>query len=151
MRAAALTQRTLQRVITKSTRFLQKRPLLAKAIPTAFGFAFGDLLTQHFNSGCSSVFHDYDLQRTAKMGLLGAAVAAPLGLAFLRYLDGVIMPAAPTSAAALGIKLTLDQVLGCALWQCAFLAVHEPYRLALLDFIGQHAVLQLQLRPIVQL
>lgn len=124
---------------------------MAKAIPTAFGFAFGDLLTQHFNSGCHSVFHDYDLQRTAKMALLGAAVAAPVGLAFLRYLDGIIMPATPTSAAALSIKLTLDQVLGCALWQCAFLAVHEPYRLALLQFIEEHAVSQLPHKLTLQL
>lgn len=130
---------------------MQKQPLLAKAIPTAFGFAFGDILTQHINSGCPSVWHEYDLTRTVKMGLIGAAVAAPVGLAFLRYLDGVIMPAAPNSAAALGIKLTLDQVLGCALWQCAFLAVHEPYRLALLQFIESNAALQLQQRPNMQL
>jgi hypothetical protein len=153
MRPVALvhSQRQLQRIVTKGTRFLQKRPLLSKAIPTACGFAFGDLLTQHFNSGCSSVWHEYDLARTAKMGALGAAVAAPIGLVFLRYLDGVILPATPHSPAALGIKLTMDQVLGCALWQCAFLAVHEPYRAALLHFIESNAMVQLQQRPNMQL
>lgn len=149
--AVALSQRQFSLIVTKGTRFLQKRPLLSKAIPTAFGFAFGDLLTQHFNSGCPSVWHDYDLQRTAKMGALGAAVAAPIGLAFLRYLDGVILPATPSSAAALSIKLTLDQVLGCALWQCAFLAVHEPYRQALLAFVESNAASYLQQRPSMQL
>jgi hypothetical protein len=139
-------QRQLHLIIGKGTRFLQKRPLLAKAIPTACGFAFGDLLTQHLNSGCVSVWHDYDLVRTAKMGALGAAVAAPVGLVFLRYLDGVVLPATPHSPAALGIKLTLDQVLGCALWQCAFLAVHEPYRMALLHFVNDEVQ-----RPTMQL
>ena len=35
---------------------------------------------------------------------------------------------APCSRLALGVKLTLDQVLGFALWHAALATIHEPHR-----------------------
>lgn len=122
MQSVSLDPRRLQRYTARAQRFLQRQPLLAKALPTAVGFAFGDFLTQHFNRPKHGAYA-YSVSRTAKMALLGAVIAGPVGLAFLRALEPVVLPHAPASAAALGIKFTLDQALGCVLWQACQLAV----------------------------
>lgn len=123
-------QRHLQRFVARGTRFIQKRPLIAKSLPTAVGFAFGDFLTQTLNQDKQRVF-SYDYGRTVKMGTIGLVMAGPVGLAFLRWMETWVMPATPYSVAALSIKFTLDQVLGCAIWQAALLSIHKPYRQAL--------------------
>lgn len=118
-----LASRPLQRLFVRVSRFMQRRPLLSKALPTAGGFAFGDLLTQHFNQPPGRTMADnYDPKRTLAMAAVGAVLAGPLGLAFLRWLD-VVSPAATPLAA----KLALEQVLGCAIWQAAYCVVHPPY------------------------
>jgi len=125
--ALAKPQRHLQLYAVKGHRFLQRRPLLAKSLPTGVGFAFGDFLTQSLNrTDKSKAWYNY--QRTATMGVIGLVVAGPIGLGFLRWMDGWVLPAVPMSPASLGIKFTLDQVLGCAMWQLAFLSIHPPYR-----------------------
>ncbi|KAF5835468.1 hypothetical protein DUNSADRAFT_7308 [Dunaliella salina] len=101
-------------------------PLICKAIPTAVGFAFGDCLTQYLNKPREEA---YDWSRTAKMGALGAAVAGPIGLWFFRWMNANLLTQGPAGL-AMGVKVLLDQVLGCILWQAAFLSIHEPYRMA---------------------
>eukprot|EP00200_Dunaliella_tertiolecta_P004753 CAMPEP_0202354310 /NCGR_PEP_ID=MMETSP1126-20121109/9688_1 /ASSEMBLY_ACC=CAM_ASM_000457 /TAXON_ID=3047 /ORGANISM="Dunaliella tertiolecta, Strain CCMP1320" /LENGTH=184 /DNA_ID=CAMNT_0048946765 /DNA_START=24 /DNA_END=579 /DNA_ORIENTATION=+ len=103
---------------------LKRHPLISKAIPTAVGFAFGDCLTQHLNKPRGEA---YDFGRTAKMGALGAAFAGPIGLWFFRWMNANLLTQGPAGL-AMGVKLVLDQVLGCILWQAAFLSIHEPYR-----------------------
>lgn len=120
----SLPARPLQRLWMRGLRLAKERPLLAKALPTCCGFAAGDLLTQHFNQppGRSLLDGGYQPARTVAMAAVGATLAAPIGLAFLRWLD-VVLPSSP-----LALKLALGEVLGCALWQAAYIAISPPYR-----------------------
>lgn len=68
---------------------------------------------------------------------VGAVVATPVGLGFLRWMDLNILPHNPTGAAALSIKFTLDQVLGCIIWQIAYCSICESYRTMLLGFLQE--------------
>lgn len=61
------------------------------------------------------------------MAALGVVFASPIGLAFLRCLDGIVLPQNPLGVAALSIKFILDQVVGCAIWQVCMVAVYPPY------------------------
>lgn len=45
-KASARLQRNLARRLSRNMARLQRNPLLVKALPTAWGFAFGDCLTQ---------------------------------------------------------------------------------------------------------
>lgn len=53
------------------------------------------------------------------------------------------LPAPPhqplCSRLALGVKLTLDQVLGFALWHAALAAIHEPHRATCLALMQRPA------------
>lgn len=113
---------------------MQKRPLLAKALPTAVGFAFGDVLTQYMNNKHRQRWYKPHL--TATMAALGLVVAGPAGLAFLRWMDLSILPSHPHSPVALGVKFVLDQVLGCVLWQASYLTICAPYRQMAVDYCG---------------
>lgn len=127
-RTAALPmQRPVQKVWLRTSRFMQRQPLLAKAVPTAVGFCFGDFLTQYFNRDVTIPYR-HDFHKTGQMALVGATVAAPVGLGFLRWLDLAVFSAGPNSAFALTAKFILDQVLGCLIWQAAYLSISEPYR-----------------------
>ncbi|KAI7839023.1 hypothetical protein COHA_007165 [Chlorella ohadii] len=48
-------------------------------------------------------------------------------------MEGNLFTAAPHSKLALSVKLTLDQVLGFALWHGALAAIYEPHRQACLS------------------
>lgn len=104
--------------ITKGTRFAKAHPLLCKAVPTAVGFAFGDFLTQYMNRDKEQPFK-MQLDKTAKMAVVGATVAGPLGLLALQRLS-LIMPVA---AAVIG-----SEVLGCLIWQAAYCSICPAYR-----------------------
>lgn len=127
-RALSRNGRPLQKVVVSGRRFLLKRPLLAKAVPTSIGFAFGDFLTQVMNRPKNDKSWRYNYTSSATMFAIGAALAAPVGLSFLRWMDVHILPSSPNSPITLTVKFILDQVLGCAIWQCSYLTINEPYR-----------------------
>ena len=150
-------QRPVQKAWLRTSRFMQRQPLLTKAVPTAVGFCFGDFLTQYFNRD-TKVHYRHDFSKTAQMALVGASVAAPIGLGFLRLLDLSLFSCNPHTAFALSSKFFLDQVLGCLIWQAAYICISESYRqgaLSLLSSLTAPAVLpapiSLQVRPAVVL
>lgn len=101
------------------SRFVRRRPLLAKSLPTACGFVFGDFLTQYFNRDRQKPYR-HDFRKTAAMAAAGAAVAAPVGLGLYRWMDA----AWPSAALAVATgKFTLDQIVGCAIWQAAYCSI----------------------------
>lgn len=112
------------RLAARTRNFLQRRPLVAKACPTAFGFAFGDFLTQYLNRPHKNTYQ-HDPTLTAAMAATGAVVAAPVGLALYRWMD-LVWPG--TSWLLAAGKFTLDQVVGCVIWQAAYISICESYR-----------------------
>ncbi|KXZ54927.1 hypothetical protein GPECTOR_4MTA3 [Gonium pectorale] len=111
------------------SRELQRRPLLAKCIPTAVGFAFGDCLTQFMNRDRSrSLREQWSYSRTGSMLCIGALCAGPILLSFNRWMDLAIMPSSPSSPLALTVKFLLDQAVGCFIWQVAYLTINPAYR-----------------------
>lgn len=72
-----------------------------------------DFLTQYFNRDKRQPYR-HDFRKTAAMAAAGAAVAAPVGIGMYAWMDA----AWPSSAAAVAAgKFTLDQIVGCAIWQ----------------------------------
>lgn len=124
--------RSLQSAFLRGSRFLRKRPLLSKAIPTACGFAFGDLLTQYMHRKPLASHWSPDLSKTAAMFGCGAVLAAPVGLGLLRWLD-VVWPS--MHVLAISTKLTIDQIVGCLIWQCAYCSICESYRVMLVGWL----------------
>ena len=110
---------------------------------------FGDFLTQNANRPKDGNW-EYNYGRSMAMGAAGALVAAPLCLAFLRWMDVAIYSSNPNTALALSVKFVSDQVVGCLLWQLAFLSLNSPYRQSALllvkstqaSLVGQKEVLQ---------
>lgn len=82
----------------------QKHPFVAKALPTAIGFAFGDLLTQYMNRDKSRGLREqYRPHRSVLMFAAGAVIAAPVLLVFNRWMDVHLLPqAAGTPALEVG-------------------------------------------------
>eukprot|EP00878_Enallax_costatus_P000730 GHUV01000843.1.p1 GENE.GHUV01000843.1~~GHUV01000843.1.p1 ORF type:complete len:174 (+),score=15.03 GHUV01000843.1:194-715(+) len=126
--------------VTRSLNTLaQQHPLIAKMLPTAWGYMFGECLTQQLGPlwpaddwPTRHDFSQHDLSKTAMMGGVGAFVGAPLSLILYRAMDAVLPGASFLLAAG---KFTLDQVVGCILWQAAYLAISEPYRTTLQAFL----------------
>lgn len=58
-----------------------------------------------------------------------------------------IHPSPPRSKLALSVKLTLDQVLGFALWHGALAAIYEPHRQACLSLVQPQARAAQQAAP----
>lgn len=133
----ALVNRPVQRFAVRVSRFLQKRPLLAKAVPTAVGFAFGDVLTQYMNNRRRKRW--YNPKLTAMMAGLGLCLAGPAGLAFMRWMDFTILPGHPHSPVTIAVKFVLDQVWGCVLWQASYLSISKPYRQAAFEYCSSLA------------
>lgn len=129
------------KMVKRGSRFLQRRPLLAKALPCAFGFAFGDILTQYFHAPRDALtgeaVYTHDFVKSVKMAGVGGVVAAPVGLFLYRWMDAVWPGAGLIAGAA---KFTADQVVGCIIWQAAYLTISESYRAALATFLEQHPV-----------
>ncbi|KAL6761778.1 hypothetical protein V8C86DRAFT_2527944 [Haematococcus lacustris] len=115
--------RVVRSALSTGARFAARAPLVAKAIPTGIGFVFGDVLTQHFHN---SPGEQHDIRRSMAMLGVGALVAAPLGLGLFR----TMFPASATSSGPWAKYVLLDQVLGCIIWQVAYMAIHPPYRAA---------------------
>ncbi|GBF92124.1 hypothetical protein Rsub_04471 [Raphidocelis subcapitata] len=119
MQGQGLVARRALLLAQRAKRQLSRRPLLAKAMPCAFGFAFGDFLTQYVNRDRSAPYRQ-DFRKTAAMAAAGAALAAPVGLGLYRAMDAAWPSVAFAVAAG---KFTLDQVVGCAIWQAAYCAL----------------------------
>jgi hypothetical protein len=135
--------RSAVRLYARGSRFIQKNALLSKALPTAFGFGFGDVLTQYFHRKSDPYKHD--ATKTAMMAGVGATVAAPVGLLLYRAMDA----AWPGTGLLLATgKFTLDQVVGCILWQLAYLSISEPYRQAACELLSRHNVVLPAPRPL---
>ncbi|KAI8462771.1 MAG: hypothetical protein J3K34DRAFT_168014 [Monoraphidium minutum] len=107
----------LRLAVRKGRRLAQQHTKGIKAAQIGFGFAFGDVLTQHFHRQHTPT---HDWRRTAAMAAAGAALGAPLSLGLYAGMDAA-WPAA-TAAGAAG-KFALDQALGCALWQAVYCAL----------------------------
>eukprot|EP00884_Botryococcus_braunii_P021608 jgi/Botrbrau1/8130/Bobra.0308s0022.1 len=113
------------RIIVRVNNEIQRRPFLAKTFACAAGFAFGDVLCQ------TSCFQDMPVKswsRIQKMFVLGAVVAAPVQFAGLQWMDKNIMPNESHSKRAAIIKFTLDNVIGCTLWQAVMISIDQEYR-----------------------
>ncbi len=95
-------------MIASTKVLIKKQPLLAKGLPCAWGFAFGDVLTQYFHrdAGCEQW---YSPEKTLMMAAVGGCIAAPVALAQWRMMDA-LWPCA--GVLAQGTKFTLEQVGG---------------------------------------
>eukprot|EP00775_Hariotina_reticulata_P009643 gene9643-9803_t len=138
--------------VAKLSKLIASQPLVAKAVPTATGFAFGDVLTQQLGPLWPAsewpTKHDltrHDLTKTALMAVVGGSVGAPLSLALYRLMDAI---APGTSIVLAAGKFTLDQVIGCVLWQAAYLSISEPYRRTFVEFIEAKQAQQACARPV---
>ncbi|PNH08529.1 hypothetical protein TSOC_004910 [Tetrabaena socialis] len=118
------------------SREIQRRPLLAKCAPTAVGFAFGDCLTQYMNRDQSRPLGgQWNFFRTGSMLCIGALCAGPILLSFNRWMDLAILPQAASSPLTGGVKFILDQVVGCFIWQFAYLTINPAYRQSALHLL----------------
>lgn len=79
------------------------------------------------------------------MAVVGGALAAPLGLGLYRWMDAV-WPAAGFLVAS--CKFTLDQVVGCMLWQAAYLTISPHYRQMARNLLDAHDMRLPALRPL---
>eukprot|EP00879_Flechtneria_rotunda_P000996 GHRR01001130.1.p1 GENE.GHRR01001130.1~~GHRR01001130.1.p1 ORF type:complete len:164 (+),score=10.13 GHRR01001130.1:275-766(+) len=120
-------------------RHMLRNALLAKMVPTATGYAFGDCLTQQLGPlwpveqwPSKHNLSNHDWSKTALMACCGAFVGAPLSLALYHYMDAIAPGASFLLTAG---KFTLDQVVGCVAWQAAYLTISQPYKQSLLAFL----------------
>jgi len=84
------------------------------------------VLTQYINRDRSRPY-THDARKTVAMAAVGAGIAAPTGLALYRWMDAA-WPSAMLAVAA--GKFTLDQAVGCIIWQAAYCAIpsNSAYR-----------------------
>lgn len=75
----------------------QQHPILAKMLPTAVGYMFGECLTQQLGPlwpaddwPTKHDFSRHDVTKTAMMGGVGAFVGAPVSFALYRVMDAVL-------------------------------------------------------------
>mmetsp|Transcript_11776 Transcript_11776/g.20995 ORF Transcript_11776/g.20995 Transcript_11776/m.20995 type:complete len:187 (-) Transcript_11776:7-567(-) len=124
-----------------------------KAVSAGWGFAFGSALTdvgaratstsstsskaqsasqpihspplpaaqQSLQQAAAELLDCVDLGRAGAMFLIGAAVAGPGGLFLLKGLDVLAGPG------GLAWKVTVEQVVGCVLWQGGDCQINPPY------------------------
>lgn len=111
-------QRPFKHAMAKSMRWMKAHPLIAKSVPTAIGFCFGDVLTQYGQR--KNKEHWYDATKTIGMLTVGATVAGPIGLGIL------MLPG--SSPAMIGLKVVVSEVVGCLIWQAAYLNINSEYR-----------------------
>lgn len=118
--------RPLKTALAHGNRFVKSHPLLSKAIPTAIGFAFGDFLTQYMNRDQDVAFK-LQLHKTAKMAVVGATIAGPVGLFALQSMNQIM----PLALAVLG-----SEVVGCLIWQIAYCGICPKYRAGAVRLAG---------------
>ena len=76
-----------------ASKSFQRHPLLLKTLSSACGFGFGDVLFQLGTTRRKG--QPLDWRRSAAMGAAGLVAAGPLGYAFIVWMEGNIMTAAP--------------------------------------------------------
>jgi hypothetical protein len=100
----------------------------------AGGYAFGDVLTQQLGPLWLSNDEDWpskhnpakhDLNKTAGMAAVGVFLGLPTSLAMYAVMDSM---APGTGMVLMAAKFAADQVVGCVLWQAAYMCISEPYR-----------------------
>ncbi len=102
--------------LVHGTRFVKRHSLLCKAVPTAIGFSFGDFLTQYMNRDPEQPYqHKFD--KTAKMAVVGATIAGPLGLYALQAMSLSM----PMAAAVIGSEVGTAHNVGSVLAPCTFI------------------------------
>jgi hypothetical protein len=111
--------RSVRPVVAKGVRWVKAHPLVSKAVPTAFGFAFGDILTQIAQQRASGSF-SLDMKKTMVMMVIGATVAGPLGLGIFQ-LPG-------DQPTIIGLKILADQIAGCMIWQATYVCISPEYK-----------------------
>lgn len=90
--------RQLSNQVTRSLNTLAvQHPLLVKMLPTAWGYMFGECLTQQLGPLWPAddwpTKHDlsqHDLSKTAMMGGVGAFVGAPVSFMLYRAMDALL-------------------------------------------------------------
>ncbi|KAI3433321.1 hypothetical protein D9Q98_003139 [Chlorella vulgaris] len=122
--------RPVQRLWGSASKTISRHPFLLKTVTSGIGFGFGDVLFQ-----LGTRRRPLDWRRTAAMGAAGLAVGGPVGYYFIMWMERNIMTSAPHSKLALTVKVTLDQVLGFALWHAALAAINEPHRQTCLQLV----------------
>mmetsp|Transcript_25174 Transcript_25174/g.63890 ORF Transcript_25174/g.63890 Transcript_25174/m.63890 type:complete len:158 (-) Transcript_25174:810-1283(-) len=115
--------RGLRTAVHTSRQFMKRNPLVAKAIPTAIGFGFGDVLTQVMNRKPGD---KYRISRTGQMIAIGAVASVPLLYAW-RHFEATLMVGSTNWVKPTTIFL-IDQIIGCMFWQAAYLTINPAYR-----------------------
>lgn len=105
---------------------------LSTLLSSTGGYAFGDCLTQQLGPlwptnewPSKHNLAKHDLNKTAAMGAVGAFAGAPASLALYAVMDSI---APGTGLALVAAKFAADQLVGCVLWQAAYMVISEPYR-----------------------
>lgn len=111
---------------------LATKPMATQALTAAVGFSLGDASAQilggphkpRLRRGRQRV-HDgnryhHNWRRTARTAAFGGLIAGPMGHMWFTFLERVVLPSAPRSLPAVGVKMALDQLLmapfGCAVY-----------------------------------
>lgn len=74
----------------------------------------------------------HDPTKTLLMAGVGACVGAPMSLVLYAQMDA-LLPG--TSLLLVAGKFTFDQIVGCVLWQAAYMSISEPYRRTFVQFV----------------
>ena len=104
------------------------RPLITKSLASSVGFILGDLL-----AAISSYPGPYNVLRSLQMGLFGAAIHAPLGQSFYRFLNKIIPE---NTKLAVVFKLLVDQIV----WSPSFIALFLTFN-GILRGLSPHLIL----------
>jgi hypothetical protein len=65
------------------------------------------------------------------MGAVGALVGTPVSVALYHMMDAAVPG---TGMALVAAKFAADQVVGCVLWQAAYMCINQQYRETFAEF-----------------
>lgn len=122
---------------------LASQPLATQALTAAAGFSLGDASAQilggpaprrlkgRLSGARSEERYSHDWARTARTAAFGGIIAGPMGHSWFTFLERAVMPSAPRSLPAVGLKMAMDQTLmapfGCMLYfACMDLLTGQP-------------------------
>jgi protein Mpv17 len=92
---------------------LDKKPITAKALTSAFGFFLGDLLAQLFIVKSGAL----DVKRLVTLAIFGLIYHGPSGHFFYNWLDSKIEG---TDGKSVATKVGIDQIFWCPIFMCVF-------------------------------
>ncbi|KAK9800803.1 hypothetical protein WJX73_007307 [Symbiochloris irregularis] len=102
---------------------LERQPLRIKAATAALGFTLGDFIAQLYSRPPQGINWRYDTFRTLRLAAYGGCIGGPIGHHWFGYLDRVIMPHKPKSAAAIASKIGLDQLIMAPIGTILFFSI----------------------------